>query len=102
MYILGIDQGIANLGYSIFNDEKLITYGCINTSSNDILEHRFYSLYLQIKDFPIPLGGVYLRTFSKAVLDTNSLTRDKHILKIYRNCQIIALLIYHILCSFVK
>ena len=50
MYILGIDQGIANLGYSIFNDEELITYGCINTSSNDILAHRFYSLYLQIKD----------------------------------------------------
>ena len=49
MYILGIDQGIANMGYSILNDDKLITYGCINTNSNDSLEERFFSIYSQVK-----------------------------------------------------
>ena len=49
MYILGIDQGIANMGYSILENDKLITYGCINTNSNDSLEERFFSIYSQIK-----------------------------------------------------
>jgi len=49
MRILGIDQGIANMGYSILEDDKLITYGCINTTSKDFLEERFFIIYSRIK-----------------------------------------------------
>lgn len=49
MRILGIDQGIANLGYSILEEDKLITYGCINTNSKDIIEDRFFIIYDRLK-----------------------------------------------------
>lgn len=49
MRILGIDQGIANMGYSILEDDKLITYGCINTTSKDFLEERFFVIYSRLK-----------------------------------------------------
>ena len=53
MYILGIDQGIAHLGYAVMKDKKLIEYGCITTNSNDIIEQRFFSLYNDIKQLII-------------------------------------------------
>lgn len=49
MRILGIDQGIANMGYSILEDDKLITYGCINTTSKDFIEQRFFIIYSKLK-----------------------------------------------------
>lgn len=49
MRILGIDQGIANMGYSILEDDKLITYGCINTTSKDFLEQRFFIIFSKLK-----------------------------------------------------
>lgn len=53
MYILGIDQGIAHLGYAVMKDKELIEYGCITTNSNDIIEQRFFSLYNDIKQLII-------------------------------------------------
>lgn len=51
MKILGIDQGIANLGYAIIDEnEKLITYGCITTTSNESIEKRFEKIYIELSN----------------------------------------------------
>jgi crossover junction endodeoxyribonuclease RuvC len=48
--ILGIDQGIANMGYAMLEDENLIAYGYISTTNEDTVEQRFYKIFLRLED----------------------------------------------------
>lgn len=50
MYVLGIDQGIAHLGYAIICDGELIEYGCLLTKPSQGLEKRFYAIYSKVKE----------------------------------------------------
>jgi crossover junction endodeoxyribonuclease RuvC len=44
MRILGIDQGLASLGYCILEGDEVITYGCITTTNKKNLQQRFYDI----------------------------------------------------------
>ena len=67
IYALGIDQGYANLGYSVIkynihrNSYKVIMFGTIKTNSKDNLEKRLYQIYLKLAEildkYPIDLIG---------------------------------------------
>lgn len=50
MRILGIDQGIAHLGYSIVEDGELITYGCIVTTSKKNIQTRFFDIEQKLSE----------------------------------------------------
>jgi len=50
MRILGIDQGIAHLGYCILEDEELITYGCLTTTNKKSIQNRFYTIEDKLSD----------------------------------------------------
>ena len=38
--ILSLDASTKSTGYAIFDEDKLITYGCISASSQDNIERR--------------------------------------------------------------
>ena len=50
MRIMGIDQGIANMGYSILDDKALVAYGYISTNNKETIEQRLYSIYSRVEE----------------------------------------------------
>jgi len=47
--ILGIDPGLANLGWAVMNGEELVEYGCIETKAGLKAEVRLDDIYSQVK-----------------------------------------------------
>jgi crossover junction endodeoxyribonuclease RuvC len=54
MIVLGIDPGLARLGWSIIlnelNTQKLITYGCITTSKTEETSQRLLIIYRKLEE----------------------------------------------------
>ena len=48
--ILGIDPGLANLGWAVMDGEELVEYGCIETKAGLRAEIRLEEIYNQVKD----------------------------------------------------
>jgi len=48
--ILGIDPGIANLGWAVMNEEKLVEYGCIETKSGEKSEDRLDFIFGEVEE----------------------------------------------------
>lgn len=53
MIILGIDPGVARLGYAVLESKKskirVIDYGCIKTLSKEIFSQRLSQIYKELK-----------------------------------------------------
>jgi len=47
--ILGIDPGLANLGWAVMSDEKLVEYGCIETKAGEISENRLDFIFGEVE-----------------------------------------------------
>lgn len=48
MKVLGIDPGIALLGYAIMEDGEVIKYGCIKTKSTDPMDKRLFIIFTEL------------------------------------------------------
>ena len=47
--ILGIDPGLANLGWGVVDGEKLVDYGCVETKAGEEAGDRLLMIYKEVK-----------------------------------------------------
>lgn len=47
--ILGIDPGLANLGWAVMNEEKLVEYGCVTTKAKVESELRLEKIFDEVE-----------------------------------------------------
>lgn len=48
--ILGIDPGLANLGWAVMNEEELVEYGCIETRAREKSEDRLDYIFGKVEE----------------------------------------------------
>ena len=48
--ILGIDPGLANLGWAVMNEEELVEYGCIETKAGEKSEDRLDYIFCKVEE----------------------------------------------------
>ncbi len=48
--ILGSDPGLANLGWAVMRDEKLVEYGCIETKAGEKSEDRLDYIFRKLEE----------------------------------------------------
>ena len=48
--ILGIDPGLANLGWAVMDEEELVTYGCIETKAGEKSEDRLDFIFSKVEE----------------------------------------------------
>lgn len=48
--ILGIDPGLANLGWAVMDEEELVKYGCIETKTGEKSEDRLDFIFSKVEE----------------------------------------------------
>lgn len=88
MIVLGIDPGTARTGYGIIEElkgkQKLVTYGCIETSKDLPVEIRLKHIYDQLNEvflaWPIEAAGVEKVFFNKNVKTANEVNQARGVI----------------------
>lgn len=88
MIVLGIDPGTARTGYGIIEEvkgkQKLLSYGCIETSKDLPVEMRLHQIYDELNDilasWPIEMAGVEKVFFNKNVKTANEVNQARGVI----------------------
>ena len=102
MHVIGIDPGLANTGFGIIDfDEKnisLVSYGVIETDSNDSHENRLLSIYTRmravIKEFKPDCAEMETLYFARNVTSALAVAEAKGVLTLSLSQDKIPLFMY--------